>query len=77
MNITEFQAGQIITRLEAIQKELDHLSTRTVWRMDNLEERVENLEVRTASRGWIYQAMEKGLWAVAGAVAIALMKVVG
>lgn len=69
--------GRIMQKLEDMQRQLDNLSTRFVFRLDDLEQRVEKLEVNTASRGWSHQVIEKGVWAAAGAVAIALMKVVG
>lgn len=43
-SVNPIEFGRVIGHLEAIQRELKDLKDRTVWRLDDIEKRVEVLE---------------------------------
>lgn len=71
---TTFQLGRIIGIMEVVRQELTEVKTRLVFRMDNLEARVETLEVGRAASGVYTEVVRKALWVVLGAVGAALTR---
>lgn len=60
-DINPVEFGRVIGHLEAIQSELRDLKTRTVWRLDNLEGRVEMLETKGAEQAPYWRLIERAI----------------
>lgn len=67
--------GRVIGLLEAIRTEVQDLKTRHVWRLDNLETRVETLEQGSASKKPYWVFIEKGILVLVGVGLTVAMKV--
>ncbi len=48
-DIDPVEFGRVIGHLEAIQSELQDIKARTMWRLDNLETRIEKIEATAPS----------------------------
>lgn len=70
--IDAVQWGRMLQTLEDIRRELTDLKTRQQFRLDNIEARVEALEVAHAGQGWLHKAADRGLWALVAAGCVAL-----
>lgn len=77
MSVDPIEFGRVIGHLEAIQRELKDLKERTVWRLDNLEGRVEKLEKADLGQSVYIKIVEKGMWGVLGAVGYLGLKALG
>lgn len=74
MSIDPVEFGRVIGHLEAIERELADLKSRTIWRLDNLEMRVEKLETTDVDAAPAISLVKKGAWgflSLAGAAAVA------
>lgn len=70
--ISDVEWGRILASLEEINRRLDRLEDRTIYRLDNLEDRVEILEVAKASRKFSESAWDRAVWGFVGAGLVAL-----
>lgn len=68
---TNFQLGRLFGIMDVMRSELTEVKTRLVFRLDNLEQRVEALEVSKAASSVYTEVVKKGTWAVLGAAGIA------
>ena len=71
---TNFQLGRLFGIMDVMRSELTEVKTRLVFRLDNLEQRVEALEVSKAAGSIYTEVVKKGLWAVLGACGLAALK---
>jgi hypothetical protein len=68
----DVQFGRLLGIMEMVRAELAELKQRFVFRIDNLESRVEKLEVGHAAESVYVKVVEKATWAVlGGAIAVA------
>ncbi|MDY0087131.1 MAG: hypothetical protein RBS78_01035 [Coriobacteriia bacterium] len=58
-SVSPVEFGRVLGHLEAIQSELRDMKTRTIWRLDNLEDRVEKLETGSAARAPYWTMIER------------------
>ena len=72
---TEF--GRVVGHLEALRSEIKELKERVIWRLDNLEARVESLEKSDNFQGLYIKIVEKGMWGVLGAAGVLLLRAIG
>lgn len=72
-DISAVEFGRVLGHLEAIQADLRELKTRTVFRLDNLEDRMEVVEQRLAERTFPNKIVDRLIAAVLGAGAAALL----
>lgn len=70
--IDAVQWGRVLQTLEDIRRELTDLKTRQQFRLDNIEGRVEALELANAGQSWLHKAADRGLWALVAAGAVAM-----
>lgn len=78
--ISPVEFGRVLGHLEGIRSELADLKTRTVWRLDNIEGRVEALEsYRSADERprLADKLADKVIWGVLGAVGVGALKLLG
>ena len=59
VNPVEF--GRVIGHLESLHKEIRELKERTIYRLDNLEDRVEIVEQEQASKKFLNDIVYKGI----------------
>ncbi len=75
--VDPIEFGRVIGHLEALHMEIKELKERTVWRLDNVENRVEALEKYRAAAETPRLAdklAEKLVWGVLGAVGVVALK---
>lgn len=72
---TEF--GRVVGHLEALRAEIKELKERVIWRLDNLEGRVETLEKSDNSQGLYIKIVEKALWGILGATGVLSLRTLG
>lgn len=78
--VSPIEFGRVLGHLEGIRSELTDLKTRTVWRLDNIESRVEALESHrtVAERPRLADTMaDKILWGILGAMGVGVLKLLG
>lgn len=71
-----FEFGRLVGHLEAIQRELKELKDRTIWRLDDIERRVETLEKykEVDEKPRLADKMaDKIVWALLAAAGMALL----
>lgn len=71
MEINPMEFGRALAALDEINRRLDKLENRVVFRLDNLEDRVEKLEQARASRKFSESAWDRLVWGLIGAGLIA------
>ena len=62
--LTDVAWGRMLERLDSIKTELRELKERLVWRIDNLEGRVEELEKADAGLKPYAKIIERAVWAL-------------
>lgn len=67
---TNFQLGRLFGVMDVLRSELAEVKTRLVFRLDNLEQRVEALEIGKAASSVYTEVVKKAVWAVLGAAGI-------
>ena len=75
--ISPVEFGKMMGHLEAIRAELREIKDRHVWRLDDLEKRVEGLENKH-SKGTTWRAIgDRTIFVVVGAILISALKMIG
>lgn len=65
--VSPIEFGRVVGYLEAMRSEIKELKDRAIWRLDNLEGRVESLEKSSADQGFARRFVDKLVWAIVGA----------
>lgn len=79
-DISPVEFGRVLGHLEGIRSELTDLKSRTVWRLDDIEARVEHLErykVVDEKPRLADKLADKLVWGVLGALGAVLIKIFG
>jgi len=65
--ISPIEFGRLLGLVEALRNDVSEMKTRHLWRLDDLEQRVETIEKADSAESFPRSVWHKAIWGVIGA----------